>query len=431
MHRRELGEEAALAAIGAAVEHEPSTSRDQRAVAAGTRFELDDHPLPPVVGSDELLPAREHELDRPSGSARECCDVALEVEVALRAEAAAEQRHDHPDLRLRDPEHVRDAAARGERHLRRRPDRYAVSLPLRDDRARLDRGALRSVGDVAAGDDDVRALHRSVGVAFDDRGVAEHVALPAERLVALVGIPVRVHERGVRGKRRLDVRHRRQRLVLDLDQPDRLLGELRRRGRDGGDDVALEPHLLLREQAPVLDELAVANVRHVLVGQYREDSRQRPCARRVDADDACARVVGVAKPGMELTRQVEVGRVAAGPGHLLLAVRADECPPLLRRRHAASSLATHLSRWLSKHRRPARSAQPFELTTVVPSQVCGFPHSERPPPALTEDVRWRSRQAATGTGSGRTITVSATGKMSDAGMPARAACSRIFSSLDA
>ena len=41
------------------------------------------------------------------------------------------------------------------------------------------------------------------------------------------------------------------------------------------------------------------------------------------------------------------------------------------------------------------------------------------------------RHAATATGSGRTITVSATGKMSDAGMPARFACSRIFSGLDA
>ena len=41
------------------------------------------------------------------------------------------------------------------------------------------------------------------------------------------------------------------------------------------------------------------------------------------------------------------------------------------------------------------------------------------------------RYAATATGSGRTITVSAIGKMSVAGMPARSACSRIFSGLDA
>jgi hypothetical protein len=40
-------------------------------------------------------------------------------------------------------------------------------------------------------------------------------------------------------------------------------------------------------------------------------------------------------------------------------------------------------------------------------------------------------QAATATGSGRTSSVSATSKTSVAGMAARAACSRIFSGLDA
>ena len=94
-------------------------------------------------------------LHRPPCGARERGDVALEVEVALRAEAAAEERDDHANVRLGDPERVGDAGARGVRHLRRRPDGHAVALPLRDDRARLDRDALHRVGDVAAADDGV------------------------------------------------------------------------------------------------------------------------------------------------------------------------------------------------------------------------------------------------------------------------------------
>ena len=86
-------------------------------------LELDHHALAAVADREELLVAREDELHRPLGRARERRDVALEVEVALRAEAAAEQRHDHADVRLRDPERVRDPGARGVGDLRGRPDR--------------------------------------------------------------------------------------------------------------------------------------------------------------------------------------------------------------------------------------------------------------------------------------------------------------------
>src|SRR5918992_1311892 len=88
------------------------------------------------IGRDELLLPREDELDGPPGGTRQGGDVALEVEVALRAEAAAEERDDDADVRLRNLEHLRDSAPRSERNLRRRPDGDAVALPLREDRAR-------------------------------------------------------------------------------------------------------------------------------------------------------------------------------------------------------------------------------------------------------------------------------------------------------
>src|SRR5207344_1888329 len=86
VHGGDLGEEAALAAVGAAVEDEPAAAGDERAVLASPGLELDHHPLAPVVGGDELLLPREDELHGAPGRPRERGDVALVVEVALGAE---------------------------------------------------------------------------------------------------------------------------------------------------------------------------------------------------------------------------------------------------------------------------------------------------------------------------------------------------------
>ena len=107
VHRGHLREEAALAAVRAAVEHEPRPAGDERAVRAGAGLELDHHALAPVADREELLAAREDELHGTPGRACERCDVTFEVEVALRAEAAAEERDDHANVRLRDAERVR------------------------------------------------------------------------------------------------------------------------------------------------------------------------------------------------------------------------------------------------------------------------------------------------------------------------------------
>ena len=185
MHRRELREETSFAAVRPPVEHQASTPRDECPVAPGARLELDDHALSPVVGCDELLLARKDELDRPARSARERRDVPLEVEVALRAKATAQQRHDDAHVGLRDLEYVGHAAPGRKRHLRRCPDSDAVALPLGEDGARLDRGALGRVGDIATLHDDVGLGHRRVRVAFHDGRVAEHVAVPSHLLVVL------------------------------------------------------------------------------------------------------------------------------------------------------------------------------------------------------------------------------------------------------
>jgi hypothetical protein len=226
VHRRHLREEAAFAAVRAAVEDEARTAREQGPIGSGARLELDHHALAAMSDGDELLATREHELHRPACRARERGDVAFEVEVAFRAEPSSEQGHDHADSGFRDAEHVRDAGARDVGDLCRRPDGHLVALPLRDDRPRLDRDALHRVGHVATADDHVRVGEGCVDVALDDRRVAEQVAAAAQRLVAIVRLPLRVNEGRPVVERRLEVTDDGEGLEVDLDESRGLPGDL-------------------------------------------------------------------------------------------------------------------------------------------------------------------------------------------------------------
>ena len=312
VHRGHLGEEASLAAVGALVEHEARLAGDERAVRTRAGLELDHHPLAAVADGEELLATREDELDGPLRRAGERGDVALEVEVALRAEASTEQRHDDPNVRFGDLQGVRDAAARRVRDLGRRPDGDLVTLPLRDDRARLDRDSLDGIGHVASLDDDVGPGERRVCISLHDRRVPERVAVAAERLVALVVASqsgwTSVASSASAASKSVTTG---QRLVVDLDQRCRLLGDLGGRRRDAGDDVALEAHRVLREEPPVLDHATVEDVGHVLVGHDGEHAGERARLRRVDARDPRMGVVGVAELRDELSRRAR-GRPCSG-----------------------------------------------------------------------------------------------------------------------
>ena len=133
MHRGHLAEEAALAAVRALVEDEPCLARDQAAVMRRAGLELHHDALAALGDRPELLLAREDELHGTPGRARERGDLCLEVQIALRAEAAPEQWDHDPDVRLGDLQGLRDTGPCGVRHLRRGPDRDLVAPPLGHD----------------------------------------------------------------------------------------------------------------------------------------------------------------------------------------------------------------------------------------------------------------------------------------------------------
>ena len=326
VHRRELREERRVGRVGAVVDDQIAAARGDRAVLLDAALDLDDHALAALVGSEELLAAREHEAHRARGLAREHGDVRLVVEAALAAEAAAQDRHDDAHLAGGQLERVHDAAARRERHLRRGPDRDVVARPLRHDGARLDRDGVRAVGHEAALDDEVGIAHALLDVALDDRRVRGVVAVAHHAVGVAVGGPVDVHERRVGRQRGLDVVDDRQLLVLDLDQVDGLLRDLGRERGDGRDGVALVAHVLLAEEVAILHEVAVEHVRHVGVGRDGEHAGERLRLGRVEPRDAAVRHAGELELRVQHAREVQVGRVAARARDLVRAVCADEAP---------------------------------------------------------------------------------------------------------
>ena len=91
------------------------------------------------------------------------------------------------------------------------------------------------------------------------------------------------------------VEHDGQRLVLDLDQVARVLGDVAVLGDHGRDRLAVVAHLLDRDH--VLDDRAGAEggqrrrvLGHVGAGDDADHARQRLRLRGVDGDDARVRV---------------------------------------------------------------------------------------------------------------------------------------------
>ncbi len=194
-HRGHLGEVWLVHAVCAVVDDEPAAPADDQAVEHRPGLELDDHPLPAVIRQEELVAAREDQLDRAPDVAGERGDLRLESELTLRPEPAAEMGHDDPDLVLRHLEGLGDSVLDDERDLGRRPDRDLVAMPLGDDGPRLDRHGMRAVGLVAATDDDVGRHHRSLRVPPDDRRAGRDVVGTDEVLVGVVLGPALVDER--------------------------------------------------------------------------------------------------------------------------------------------------------------------------------------------------------------------------------------------
>ncbi len=216
------------------------------------------HHVPAVDRADVVLGALLRPLDRASEAPRHGDrDRALAVYLDLRAEATADVRCDHADLRLGDAENELQDETDDVRRLRRRPERdLARGTDLCEHSTRLDRIRDEPRLVVPARDDDVRRVDRGLHVAC--------IELPD---VALVRTEVGVHERCVVRERLLDVEDGRERLVLDLHELGRVLRERPGLGDDDGHPVSLIARLVGREWVVR---------RHLDVLGHRPGARERP-----------------------------------------------------------------------------------------------------------------------------------------------------------
>ena len=249
------------------------------------------------------------------------------VDRHLVAEAAADVVAHDADHVLGEPGDVRVDRAVGVRRLVAVVDVELAGLRVEvgDHPARLQRRRVAARVDDVAGDDRVGLGERAVGRLL----VA---GLPRRRgeVVALAGLVV-ADQRRVGVERLARVDDRRQRLVLDVDQRQRVVGGVLV-GRDHERDLlALEAHLVARQHGLRV----VGDRRHpreperleVLGGDDGGDVRVRERARGVDRDDLRVRVRAAQDLAVDHPRQadvVEVGALAADEARVLLALQAAE-----------------------------------------------------------------------------------------------------------
>ena len=280
------------------------------------------------AGGHQVLGAVLDPLHRHAGHDRagDRADVAR-VDGDLVAEAAADVLAADPDHVLGEPGHVRVHRAVGVRRLVAVVDVELTGLrvEVRDHAAGLERRR------VAARVDDV-ALHDRVGLREGAIGGVLIARLPggAREVVDLAGLVV-ADQRRVIVERLAGVHHGRQRLVLHVDQRERIVGGVLVGGDHERHLLALEAHLVARQHG-----LGVVGDRghpgqperlEVLGGDHggHVGMRQRP--RGVDRDDLRVGVRAAQQRAVDHARQpdvVEVGALAADEARVLLALQPAE-----------------------------------------------------------------------------------------------------------
>ena len=290
-------------------------------------------------GGHEVLGPVLGPLHRPAGEHRadDRADVAG-VDRHLVAEAAADVRRDHPDPVLGDAGEHRVQRAVRVRCLGGRPEGELLLDPVvvGDRPAGLQRRRVHAWEHHLLADDDLGPVeHR--------RGGRRVAGLPVEAVVVGLARDVVADERRVRVERPAYVDDRREHVILDVDQLQRVARGVPVLGDDERDLLALEPDLVGREhglhvagerghpgQAALLEHRA---------GDHRLDLRVRFRGERVDGDDPGVRHRRPQHGEVQHARQRDVVEVPSAAAHeppvLLAEHPAVPDGPTVDRRHAS------------------------------------------------------------------------------------------------
>ena len=264
-----------------------------------------------------VLRARLDPFHRPSElhRAERRDEVSLDLR-NLAAEAAADFRRHDAQAILRHAGHRRQDEAHDVRILRRVPERQLAGCrrELRHSPSRLHRRRDQALLDDSIADDDGGGRERSGDVAAFDRPVERHVVRN-----------VRVQLRRAGGSGFLWIDHRRQRLVVDLDQLQRIVGLVFGLGHDDRDRVPDITDCVGRHRAIVGDlqagvgqEPRAGNALQpgfgVRTGVDSDDARRLLGAAHIDAADASVAVDAAEDRGVDHSWQRKVSRVPRRSG---------------------------------------------------------------------------------------------------------------------
>jgi len=309
---------------GAGVEPDPTRLGGDAPVLRDAGPELHDGALT-RIGRRQLLLARRDDLHRPAALPGEEGGDVLDADPQLAAEAAPDARHHHADLRGRDPEDLGERVLDLERELGVRPYRdLAGAVPRRHRRARLRVALMHHPGAEPVLEDAVGLLEAALHVAHDDPRAVTDVPLAVEDRHRGVALPCLVDQRRPRRQGRLEVQHRRERLVGHVDGGEGRLRRLRRGRRDGRHGLADVADLVAGKDRLVLERAPVAHVGDVGGGDDGAHARQRAGARGVEADDPGVRQRGAEHLAAEHPGQREVRGVDGRAADLAGRVHARE-----------------------------------------------------------------------------------------------------------
>jgi hypothetical protein len=206
---------------------------------------------------------------------------------------------------------------------------------------------------------------KPVGVLHDQRGagqrpgdvpagVAEAVADVRARLGAQRGeireVPGQrlapVHERGAGGERLFQRDHGRHRLVVHLDELERLSGGRFVRGDGGRHRLALEADDVDGQDGSVAERRAAIGITpgQLCAGQHDDDARQRAGAGGIDAGEARVRVRRAQNLGVRHAGQHQVGHIPRAARDLLDAVDPRHRPADVPHRPPAVRMASTIFR---------------------------------------------------------------------------------------
>ena len=298
--------------IGAGIPvHEQLLRRDP-AVGANARLDPIGEGAPARQQAEFLL-AGGLELHGPSVRlAGQTGEERLEVDAGLAPEATADVRYDDAHFVVGKLEGVTEQVPDGERRLSARPDGHLVAgFPLDDGDVSLQRDVLHRRVGVVALDDPVRLGETGLDVTLAyPRDIGDvRARLRAEGgLDVLVAAEVGVHPGGVGIKGFELAQHRRQDLVLDVDQVDGPAGDVQALSRHRGDGLAEMPGLALGEDGLVYD-VQPDPVVELLTGEDGMHPRQALSLGSVDGDDPCPRVRALLDLGIQHAGEHHVARV--------------------------------------------------------------------------------------------------------------------------